>query len=104
MDADVSGRTFGRHGIPGRGLRGEPVAAVAKARQHVGLAAVRHPRRSTRLVTRVHADYDWSHPAQALLGVTLMEFGDFAMMRRMLLGIKARAEALARPGARGEPS
>jgi hypothetical protein len=30
----------------------------------------------------------------------LMEFGDFAMLRRMLRGIKARAEALAREGSR----
>ena len=29
----------------------------------------------------------------AVLGVLLMEFGDFAMIRRMLRGIKARAEA-----------
>ncbi|MEO5833483.1 MAG: hypothetical protein ABIR83_08930 [Nakamurella sp.] len=49
---------------------------------------------STRLVTRVHAVYDWHKPAAALVGVVLMEFGDFAMMRRMLLGIKRRAEAL----------
>jgi hypothetical protein len=48
----------------------------------------------TRLVTRVHAVYDWSKPATALFGVVLMELGDFAMMRRMLLGIKTRAEAL----------
>jgi hypothetical protein len=47
----------------------------------------------TRLVTRVHARYDWHRPATALLGVLLLEFGDFAMMRRMLLGIKERAEA-----------
>jgi hypothetical protein len=47
----------------------------------------------TRLVTRVHAVYQWSRPAAALLSVALMEFGDFAMMRRMLLGIKQRAEA-----------
>ena len=46
----------------------------------------------TRLVTRVHARYDWSKPPTAVLGVVLMEFGDFAMMRRMLLGIKERAE------------
>jgi len=51
---------------------------------------------TTRLVTRVHAVYDWRKPALAVLGVVLMEFGDFAMMRRMLLGIKARAEALHR--------
>jgi hypothetical protein len=47
----------------------------------------------TRLITRVHAVYDWSKPAMALFGVVLMELGDFAMMRRMLLGIKRRAEA-----------
>ncbi|HZM56374.1 MAG TPA: hypothetical protein VFC03_15240 [Acidimicrobiales bacterium] len=48
----------------------------------------------TRLVSRVHARYDWGHPLSALLGVLLMEFGDFAMMRRMLKGIKARAESV----------
>lgn len=46
----------------------------------------------TRLLTRVHARYDWSRPASAVLGLALMELGDFAMMRRMLLGIKERAE------------
>jgi hypothetical protein len=51
----------------------------------------------TRLVTRVHAARDWRHPLLALLGVLLMEFGDFAMQRRMLRGIRARAEALAQP-------
>jgi hypothetical protein len=49
----------------------------------------------TRLVTRIHAVYDWRNPPIALLGVLLMEFGDFAMLRRMLRGIKARAESLA---------
>jgi hypothetical protein len=48
----------------------------------------------TRLLTRVHAFYDWRHPLTALLGVVLMEFGDFAMQRRMLRGIKTRAESL----------
>ena len=48
----------------------------------------------TRLVTRIHAIYDWKHPLTALLGVVLMEFGDFAMQRRMLRGIKARAESM----------
>jgi hypothetical protein len=47
----------------------------------------------TRLVTRVHAARDWRKPAMAVVAVVLMEFGDFAMMRRMLLGIKERAEA-----------
>jgi hypothetical protein len=50
----------------------------------------------TRLVTRIHAVYDWRHPMTAVLGVVLMEFGDFAMLRRMLRGIKARAESFAR--------
>jgi hypothetical protein len=50
--------------------------------------------RGTRLVTRIHAVYDWKHPLSALLGVVLMEFGDFAMLRRMLRGIKTRAESL----------
>jgi hypothetical protein len=54
---------------------------------------------TTRLVTRVHATYDWRRPLTALLGVVLMEFGDFAMMRRMLHGIKDRAETLARDSA-----
>ena len=49
----------------------------------------------TRLVTRIHAVYDWRNPPMALLGVLLMEFGDFAMLRRMLRGIKSRAESLA---------
>ena len=31
----------------------------------------------------------------AVMGMLLMEFGDFAMNRRMLRGIKARAESLA---------
>jgi hypothetical protein len=51
----------------------------------------------TRLVTRIHAVYDWRHPLSALFGVLLMEFGDFAMQRRMLRAIKMRAEALAPP-------
>ena len=49
----------------------------------------------TRLVTRIHAARDWKHPLMAVLSVALMEFGDFAMLRRMLRGIKERAEALA---------
>jgi hypothetical protein len=49
---------------------------------------------ATRLVTRVHAVYDWGKPVSAVGGMVLMEFGDFAMMRRMLLGIKRRAQTL----------
>jgi hypothetical protein len=47
----------------------------------------------TRLVTRIRATYDWTHPMAGLTALVLMEFGDFAMLRRMLRGIKARAEA-----------
>jgi hypothetical protein len=53
-------------------------------------------RGGTRLVTRIRAVYDWQHPLTALLGVVLLEFGDFAMLRRMLRGIKTRAESLVR--------
>jgi hypothetical protein len=49
--------------------------------------------RGTRLVTRINARYDWRHPHWAILGILMMEFGDFAMLRRMLRGLKARAEA-----------
>ncbi|WP_245650010.1 SRPBCC family protein [Millisia brevis] len=47
----------------------------------------------TRLITRIHAARNWrSAPLDALLGLFLMEFGDFAMLRKMLRGIKSRAE------------
>jgi hypothetical protein len=51
---------------------------------------------STRLVARIHAVYEWKHPMQAMLSLILMEFGDFAMLRRMLRGIKERAESTTR--------
>jgi hypothetical protein len=50
------------------------------------------PQRRTRLVTRLRQRYDWSMPGRALVSVVLIEFGDFPMMRRMLKGIKERAE------------
>ena len=50
----------------------------------------------TRLVTRLRIVYDWRKRGSALLSVILIEFGDFAMMRRMLKGIRRRAEAAAR--------
>jgi hypothetical protein len=49
----------------------------------------------TRLVTRIYALRDWRHPLTALVAAVLMEFGDFAMCRRMMRGIKTRAESLA---------
>ena len=50
------------------------------------------PSAQTRLVTRLRIHLDWHHPAVSLFSVILNEFGDFPMMRRMLLGIRDRAE------------
>jgi hypothetical protein len=47
----------------------------------------------TRLVARIRAWHDWRHPLAGTAAVLLMEFGDLAMLRRMLRGIKARAES-----------
>ena len=44
---------------------------------------------TTRLVTRIRARYSGT---AALVEVPLMQIGDFPMMRRCLLGIRARAE------------
>lgn len=46
----------------------------------------------TRLVTRLKCRYALDRPASALLSIFLIEFGDFPMMRRLLLGLKERAE------------
>jgi hypothetical protein len=53
------------------------------------------PGGGTRLVTRLRCRYDWSAPAGVALSAVLLEFGDFPMMRRMLKGIKERAEGAA---------
>jgi hypothetical protein len=50
----------------------------------------------TRLVTRMKQDYRWQAFRLATFNLILMEFGDFAMERRMLKGIKARAESACR--------
>jgi hypothetical protein len=50
----------------------------------------------TRLAIRLKERYPWrSAPGAALLTVVLFEFGDFPMMRKLLLGIRRRAERLA---------
>jgi hypothetical protein len=49
----------------------------------------------TRLVTRLKEKYDWRSPGLALLTIILFEFGDFPMMRRLLLRMKSRAEGTA---------
>lgn len=46
----------------------------------------------TKLITRMHTVYEWRRPL-VLLTVVLMECADFPMMRRMLRGIRDRAEA-----------
>jgi len=46
---------------------------------------------STRLISRVRSRYRWLSPSIAFS--LLLEFGDFWMMRKMLLNIKERAEA-----------
>jgi len=48
---------------------------------------------TTRLITRVRMRYQWTRPA--ILFDLLVEFGDIVMMRKSMLGIKQRAEALA---------
>lgn len=52
----------------------------------------------TRLVTRMKQDYRWRTPRLAIFNFVLMELGDFAMERRMLKGIKRRAESAERSG------
>ena len=46
----------------------------------------------TRLITRLKQRYRWASPAMAAFTLVLLEFGDFPMMRRVLRGIKTRAE------------
>lgn len=53
------------------------------------------PGGGTRLVTRLKQRYDLARPLPALGSMFLMEWGDFPMMRRLLYGVRARAEALA---------
>jgi hypothetical protein len=63
---------------------------------------VRLPGGGTRLISRMHTWYEWRRPL--VLGtVLLMEIADFAMMRRMLCGIRDRAEAASLAGKRGVP-
>jgi hypothetical protein len=48
----------------------------------------------TRLVLRLKARYAWERPGSAILTLVLLEFGDFPMMRRVLKGIKVRAQRM----------
>jgi hypothetical protein len=56
---------------------------------------LKQPGGRTRLVTRMKQDYRWHTPRLAAFNLWLMEFGDFAMERKMLTGIKRRAEGAA---------
>jgi hypothetical protein len=47
----------------------------------------------TRLITRLKQRYAREKPASAISALVLLEFGDFPMIRRVLKGIKARAES-----------
>jgi hypothetical protein len=55
------------------------------------------PGGATRLVTRLRTLYEWNRPL-APVTVVLMECADFPMMRRMLRGIRDRAETAAQNG------
>jgi hypothetical protein len=57
----------------------------------------------TRLITRMKQDYRWRTPGLAMFNLILMEFGDFAMERRMLRGIRTRAERSSLPAAAAQP-
>ena len=57
----------------------------------------------TRLVTRLKQRYQWESPGMAAFTLVLLELGDFPMMRRMLTGIRERAERLAEEGATRVP-
>jgi hypothetical protein len=54
----------------------------------------------TRLITRLKDLYGWrTSPGKALLSLILFELGDFPMTRRLLLGVKRRAEEVANAAA-----
>jgi hypothetical protein len=57
----------------------------------------------TRLVTRLKQRYPWESPGMAVFTLVLLELGDFPMMRRMLPGIRERAERLAGEGGTSVP-
>jgi hypothetical protein len=55
----------------------------------------------TRLINRMHTLYEWSRPGWVLGTVLLCEVADYPMMRRMLRGIRDRAETEHRRRAAG---
>jgi hypothetical protein len=53
-----------------------------------------------RLISRLKQHYAWKKPGMAFFTLVLLEFGDFPMMRRVLKGIKVRAERMSAQQAR----
>ena len=51
---------------------------------------------STRLIIRLKCQYRWTRPT-IVTDLILMEIGDFPMMRKLMLGIKMRAEQSRQP-------
>jgi hypothetical protein len=60
------------------------------------------PDGSTRVLTRLRKRYRWMSPSIAFS--LLVEFADIWMIRKMLLNLRERAEALAARAAAGEPT
>jgi hypothetical protein len=70
--------------------------ALGEAEQHLGVEARPARRRSDATDHTTQSLYDWrTSPGNALLTLILLEFGDFPMTRKLLLGVKRRAEQLA---------
>jgi hypothetical protein len=78
--------------VQGQGVQGQRVAAVTQTGQHLGVEADPPRRRPHPPDHRLKQRYRWDRPGSAMLSLVLLEFGDFPMMRRVLTGIKARAE------------
>ena len=72
------------------------MAAVGEAGQHMAWRLIPLAGGRTRLLCRLKVRYAWESPDSAILTLILLEFGDFPMMRRVLRGIKLRAERMTR--------
>jgi hypothetical protein len=69
---------------------------LAEAEQHLGVEARPLDGDRTRLIARLKDLYAWrTSPGNALLSLILFELGGFPMTRKLLLGVKRRAEELA---------
>lgn len=91
LDADVE-ESQRDDGVQGEGVRSEAVACLGKPDSTWSWKLDPLDGDRTRLITRLKQRYAWESPASAISALELLEFGDFAMIRRVLKGIKARAE------------